>query len=87
VGDPRSGMAPHCQSRPKPRSGSAAASSDIRIGINSGEVMIGRISGDLSMDCTALGHDVGVAQTMERLAEPRHICLREHTARLVEGYF
>jgi class 3 adenylate cyclase len=46
---------------------------DIRIGLNSGEVMIGRISDDLSMDYTALGHDVGVAQRMEPLAEPGHI--------------
>jgi class 3 adenylate cyclase/tetratricopeptide (TPR) repeat protein len=60
---------------------------DIRIGLNSGEVMIGRISDDLSMDYTALGHDVGVAQRMEALAEPGHICLSEQTARLVEGYF
>jgi len=60
---------------------------DIRIGRNSGEVMIGRISDDLSMDYTALGHDLGLAQRMESLAEPGHICLSEQTARLVEGYF
>jgi len=60
---------------------------DIRIGLNSGEVMIGRISDDLSMDYTALGHDVGVPQRMESLAEAGHICLSEQTARLVEGYF
>ena len=40
---------------------------DIRIGLNSGEVMIGRLSDNLSMDYTALGHDVGVAQRMESL--------------------
>ncbi len=60
---------------------------DIRIGLNSGEVMIGRISDDLSMDYTAIGHDVGLTQRMESLAESGHICLSEHTARLVEGYF
>jgi class 3 adenylate cyclase len=60
---------------------------DIRIGLNSGEVMIGRVSDDLSMDYTAIGHDVGLAQRMESLAEPGHICLSEHTARLVDGYF
>jgi hypothetical protein len=49
--------------------------------------MIGRISDDLSMDYTAIGHDVGLAQRMESLAESGHICLSEHTARLVEGYF
>ena len=40
---------------------------DIRIGLNSGEVMIGRLSDNLSMDYTALGHDVGVGQRMESL--------------------
>jgi class 3 adenylate cyclase len=60
---------------------------DIRIGLNSGEVMIGRISDDLSMDYTALGQDVGLAQRMESLAESGHISLFEHTARLIEGYF
>jgi class 3 adenylate cyclase len=60
---------------------------DIRICLNSGEVMIGRISDDLSMDYTALGHDVGLAQRMESLAEAGHMCLSEQTARLVEGYF
>ena len=28
-----------------------------------------------------------LACTTESLAEPGHICLSEHTARLVEGYF
>ena len=60
---------------------------DIRIGLNSGEVMVGRISDDLSLEYTALGHDVGLAQRMESLAEPGHICLSEQTGRLVEGYF
>jgi class 3 adenylate cyclase/tetratricopeptide (TPR) repeat protein len=60
---------------------------NIRMGLNSGEVMIGRISDDLSMDYTAIGHDVGLAQRMESLAEIGHVCLSEHTARLVEGYF
>ena len=50
-------------------------------------MIIGRISDDLSMDYTALGHDVGLAQRMESLAEAGHISLPEHAARLVEGYF
>jgi class 3 adenylate cyclase/tetratricopeptide (TPR) repeat protein len=60
---------------------------DIRMGLNSGNVVIGRVSDDLSMDYAALGHDVGLAQRMQSLARPGHICLSEHTARLVEGYF
>jgi adenylate cyclase len=59
----------------------------VRLGLNSDEVVIGRISDDLSMDFAALGHGVGLAQRMEQLAEPGHICLSENTARLVDGYF
>ena len=59
----------------------------VRIGLNSGEVVVGRIGDDLRMDYTAQGHVVGLAQRMEALAESGHICLSEHTARLVDGYF
>ena len=59
----------------------------VRIGLNSGEVVVGRIGDDLRMEFTAQGHVVGLAQRMEALAESGHICLSEHTARLAEGYF
>src|SRR5213083_2804119 len=59
----------------------------VRIGLNSGEVVVGRIGDDLRMQFTAQGHVVGLAQRMEALAESEHICLSEHTARLVDGYF
>jgi class 3 adenylate cyclase/tetratricopeptide (TPR) repeat protein len=59
----------------------------VRIGLNSGEVVVGKIGDDLRMDYTAQGHVVGLAQRMEALAESGHICLSERTARLVEGYF
>lgn len=59
----------------------------VRIGINSGEVVVGRIGDDLRMEFTAQGHTVGLAQRMEALAESGHICVSEHTAQLVEGYF
>jgi class 3 adenylate cyclase len=59
----------------------------VRIGLNSGEVVVGKIGDDLRMDYTAQGHVVGLAQRMEALAESGHIALSEHTARLVEGYF
>ena len=59
----------------------------VRIGLNSGDVVVGRIGDDLRMDYTAQGHTVGLAQRMEGLAESGHVCLSEHTARLVQGYF
>ena len=58
----------------------------IRIGLNSGEVVVGAIGADLEMDYTAIGHTVGLAERAEQLAEPGAVCLTEHTAVLVEGY-
>jgi class 3 adenylate cyclase/tetratricopeptide (TPR) repeat protein len=59
----------------------------VRMGLNSGEVVVGRIGDDLRMDYTAQGHTVGLAARMEQLAEPGHAYLTEHTAALVEGFF
>jgi class 3 adenylate cyclase len=58
----------------------------IRIGLNSGEVVVGMIGDDLEMDYTAIGHTVGLAERAEQLAEPGKTYLTEHTAALVEGY-
>jgi len=59
----------------------------VRMGINSGEVVVGKIGDDLRMEYTAQGHTVGLAARMEQLAEPGRVYLTEHTARLVEGFF
>ena len=59
----------------------------VRMGINSGEVVVGKIGEDLRMDYTAQGHTVGLAQRMEALAEAGRIYLTEHTAKLAGGYF
>src|SRR5262245_7934195 len=59
----------------------------VRMGINSGEVVVGKIGEDLRVDYTAQGHTVGLAARMEQLAETRSIYLTEHTAKLVGGYF
>ena len=58
-----------------------------RIGVNSGEVVVGKIGDDLRMDYTAQGHTVGLAQRMEQLAEAGKPYLTEATARLVQGFF
>src|SRR5436853_375887 len=42
----------------------------VRMGLNSGEVVVGKIGDDLRMDYTALGHSVGLAQRMEQMADP-----------------
>jgi class 3 adenylate cyclase len=59
----------------------------LRMGLNSGEVVVGAIGDDLRMDYTAQGHVVGLASRAERLAEPGSIYLTEDTARLVHGFF
>ena len=59
----------------------------VRMGLNSGAVVVGKIGDDLRMDYTAQGQTVGVAQRMEALAEAGVPLISEATARLVEGYF
>jgi adenylate cyclase len=58
-----------------------------RMGLNSGEVVVGSISEDLRMDYTAQGHTVGLAQRMENLAEPNTCFVSANTAALARGYF
>jgi class 3 adenylate cyclase/tetratricopeptide (TPR) repeat protein len=58
-----------------------------RVGIHSGEVVVGKIGDDLRMDYTAQGATVGLAARMEQLASPDTIYLSDTTARLVDGYF
>ena len=57
-----------------------------RMGINSGEVVVGAIGDDLRMTYTAQGHTVGLAQRMETLASPDTCYLTAATAALVRGY-
>ncbi len=58
-----------------------------RIGLNSGDVIVGKIGDDLRMDYTAQGHTVGLASRMQELASPDTIYLANATAQLVQGYF
>lgn len=58
-----------------------------RFGLNSGDVVVGKIGDDLRMDYTAQGHSVGLAQRIEQLAATDRIYLSANTQRLVDGYF
>lgn len=60
---------------------------ETRIGLNSGEVVVGKIGDDLRMDYTAQGPMVGVAERMQKLADPGSVYLAEATAKRVAGYF
>jgi class 3 adenylate cyclase/tetratricopeptide (TPR) repeat protein len=59
----------------------------IRVGLNSGEVVVGTISSNLRMDYTAVGQTAHLAARMEQLATPGTIRLTVDTLRLVEGFF
>ena len=59
----------------------------VRMGLNSGEVIVGKIGDDLRMDYTAQGHTVGLAQRIEQLTPAESAYLSDHTARLVTGFF
>jgi class 3 adenylate cyclase len=58
----------------------------IRVGINSGEVVVRSIGSDLRMDYTAVGQTTHLAARMEQLATPGTIRLTGATLALAEGY-
>jgi class 3 adenylate cyclase/tetratricopeptide (TPR) repeat protein len=57
----------------------------IRIGLNSGEVVVRAIGNDLHMDYSAIGQTTHLAARMEQLATPGSIRLTPETLRLAEG--
>jgi class 3 adenylate cyclase len=58
----------------------------IRVGLNSGEVVVRAIGNDLRTDYTAVGQTTHLAARMEQLASPGTILLTPWTLELVEGY-
>jgi class 3 adenylate cyclase len=58
----------------------------IRVGLNSGEVVVRSIGNDLHMDYTAVGQTTHLAARMEQLARPGTALLTVDTLHLVEGY-
>ena len=57
----------------------------MRVGLNSGEVVVRAIGNDLHMDYSAVGETTNLAARMEQLATPGSIRLTAATLRLVEG--
>ena len=58
----------------------------IRVGLNSGEVIVRTIRSDLRMDYTAVGQTTHLASRMEQLADPGRILLTPGTLALAEGF-
>ena len=58
----------------------------IRVGLNSGEVVVRSIGSDLKMDYTAVGQTVHLASRMEQMAMPGSIMMTADALRLAEGY-
>src|SRR5438034_2345982 len=58
----------------------------IRVGLNSGEVVVRAIGSDLKMDYSAVGQTTHLAARMEQMAEPGSIFATADTMGLVEGY-
>jgi len=59
---------------------------NVRIGLNSGEVVVRTIGSDLRMDYSAIGQTTHIAGRMEQLAAPGTTLMAQATAALVEGY-
>ena len=59
----------------------------MRIGLNSGPVVVASIGDDLRMDYTAQGDTANLASRMESGAEPGTILVSEHTYRLARDFF
>ena len=59
----------------------------VRLGLNSGPVVVGAIGDDLRMDYTAQGLTTNLAARMQQAADPGAILVAALTYRLGEGYF
>jgi class 3 adenylate cyclase len=58
----------------------------LRIGLNSGPVVVGKIGDDLRMDYTAIGDTTNLASRMQGLATPGTILASSHTFRLAQDF-
>src|SRR5215813_2052692 len=59
----------------------------MRIGLNTGPVVVGRIGDDLRMDYTAVGDTTNLAARMQQIARPGSVVVSEATHKAVAGFF
>ncbi len=60
---------------------------NMRIGVNSGPVIVGSIGDDLRMDYTAVGDTTNLAARIQQNAEPGEVWLSQATHDIVQNYF
>src|SRR6266581_3907541 len=65
----------------------AGSNLTVRMGLNTGLVVVGSIGDNLRMDYTAVGDTTNLAARMLSLAEPGQVVIAEDTHRVVSGYF
>lgn len=59
----------------------------VRVGLNTGLVVVGNIGSDYKFEYTAMGDAINLASRMETAAEPNSIYITENTHRLVPALF
>ncbi len=74
-----------CQ-RPPELAVFGSASIALRIGLNTGPVVVGSIGDNLRMDYTAIGDTTNLAARIQQLAEPGSVYVAGATRRLIDAY-
>jgi class 3 adenylate cyclase len=59
----------------------------MRIGLNSGPVVVGSIGDDLRMDYTAIGDTTNLAARVEQAAKPGEVWMSQETRNIIRGFF
>ena len=60
---------------------------NVRVGVNTGHVVVGDIGSDLAMEYTAMGDTVNMAARMEATAEPGTVQVSQETYKLIAPLF
>jgi class 3 adenylate cyclase/tetratricopeptide (TPR) repeat protein len=59
----------------------------MRIGLNSGPVIVGSIGDDLRMDYTAIGDTTNLAARIQEIAKPDEVWMSQETRNIIRDYF